>query len=195
MTVNARTWSDAAWSLGQRSSRALEAGQVVIGEGVRVAAGVAAFADLVEQPGSVAAALARALVQVGPERVQLAGTWSLPAPVCQLLPGGGAGVALDGVQAPAQVPGDLPQPALFGQQSVDQRVVAPGAVGVLPGRLRRGGRRLLVGSRRGTGFCQAGAVRGDAPLDGLGEVLLQVEPVGDLDRVRRPGAGPVGTGA
>jgi hypothetical protein len=38
-------------------------------------------------------------------------------------------------------------------------------------------------------------VRGDAPIDGLGEVLPQVEPVGDLDRVRCPGAGPVGVGA
>ena len=38
-------------------------------------------------------------------------------------------------------------------------------------------------------------MRGDAPLDRLGEVLPQVEPVGDLDRVRRPGAGAVGVGA
>ena len=42
--------------------------------------------------------------------------------------------------------------------------------------------------------CQAGAVRGDAPLDGLGEVLPQVEPVGDLDRLRCPGPGAVGVG-
>jgi hypothetical protein len=38
-------------------------------------------------------------------------------------------------------------------------------------------------------------VRGDGPLDRLGEVLPQVEPVGDLDRVRRPGAGTVSVGA
>jgi hypothetical protein len=31
----------------------------------------------------------------------------------------------------------------------------------------------------------------DALLDGLGEVLPQVEPVGDLDRLRRAGAGTV----
>jgi hypothetical protein len=35
------------------------------------------------------------------------------------------------------------------------------------------------------------AVRGDAPFDGLDGVLPQVEPVGDLDRLRCPGAGPV----
>jgi hypothetical protein len=34
-------------------------------------------------------------------------------------------------------------------------------------------------------------VGGDALLDGLGEVLPQVEPVGDLDRVRCAGAGAV----
>jgi hypothetical protein len=164
--------------------------EVVADDGV--AAGVAAFADLTEQPGAVSAALAGALVQVGLERVQLAGAGSLPAPVGELLPGGGAGVALHGVQAPAQVAGDLPEPAPLVQQLVHDRVVPPGAVGVLPGWLRRGGRRRLVpGCGRGARLCQAGAVRGDAPLDGLGEVLPQVEPAGDLDRLGRPGAGPV----
>jgi hypothetical protein len=38
-------------------------------------------------------------------------------------------------------------------------------------------------------------VRGGAPLDRLGEVLPEVEPVGDLDGVRRSGAGTVGVGA
>jgi hypothetical protein len=38
-------------------------------------------------------------------------------------------------------------------------------------------------------------VGGGALLDGLGEVLPQVEPVGDLDRVRCPGPGAVGVGA
>jgi hypothetical protein len=81
---------------------------------------------------------------------------------------------------------------------VHDRVVPPGTVGVLPGRLRPrcvhwlcGRRRLIFGDGRRPGFRQAGQVRGDAPLDGLGEVLPQVEPVGDLDRVRCPGAGPV----
>jgi hypothetical protein len=34
-------------------------------------------------------------------------------------------------------------------------------------------------------------VRGNASFDGLGKVLPQVEPVGDLDRVRRSGTGTV----
>ena len=81
-------------------------------------------------------------------------------------------------------------------------MVPPGAVGVLPGRLgprcvRRpcGWRWLIAGNGRRPGLCQPGAVRGDALLDGLGEVLPQVEPVSDLDRVRCPGACPVRVGA
>jgi hypothetical protein len=68
-------------------------------------------------------AVAGVLIQVGPERVQLAGTRSLPAPVGELLPGSGAGVALHGVQAPAQVPGDLAEPASLVQQLVHDCVV------------------------------------------------------------------------
>jgi hypothetical protein len=37
------------------------------------------------------------------------------------------------VQAPAEVAGDLPQASPFGPQPADQLVVAPGALGVLPG--------------------------------------------------------------
>jgi hypothetical protein len=64
-----------------------------------VAAVVAECPDLAEQLGAVAAALAGALVQVRLERVELAGPRLLPAAVGEFLPGGGAGVALDGVQA------------------------------------------------------------------------------------------------
>jgi len=38
---------------------------------------------------------------------------------------------------------------------------------------------------------QAGAVAADRTLDRFGQVVPQVEPVGDLDRVRRSGAGAV----
>lgn len=41
-------------------------------------------------------------------------------------------MALDGVQSPAQVAGDLPEAVPLGSQPVDQRVVVPGALGVLP---------------------------------------------------------------
>ena len=106
------------------------------------------------------------------------------------------------MKAPAQVPGDLAEPPPVGQQAVHDCVVAPGAVGVLARWLwpRAGSRfrrqhRLLSGGGHGTGFREAGAVRGDAPPDRLGQVLPQVEPVGDLHRVRCAGAGPVGVGA
>jgi hypothetical protein len=55
----------------------------------------------------------------------------------QFLPGGGAGVPLHGVQSPAQVPGDLPQPASLSDQLVHPGVVLPGPAGQLPGQVRR----------------------------------------------------------
>ena len=174
-------------------------GKVVADDGV--AAVVAERGDLLEEPGDAAAADVGVLVQVGLERVELARARLLPAAVGEFLPGRGAGVALDGVQSPAQVAGDLPQAAALGEQAMDGRVVSAGAVGVLARRIRpRGGRRprrrgLRGGGRRGIWFVEAGAVRGGAPFDGLGEVLPQVEPVGDLDRLWCPGAGPVGVGA
>ena len=237
MVANARTWPQAAWSSGQRSSSALSRGLLVSGQGIRmagepaadlpdtrwwreerrcgeavlvkgvtdggIAAGVAERADLPEQPGYVAAAFRRALVQMGLERVQHAGARRLPAAIDKLLPGGGAGVALHGVPSPAQMPGDGPDPVPFSQQLVHHRVVPPGSLGELPGRFRlplwpgywRGRRGFWFSRGLGLRSGQAGAVRGDAPFDRLGEVLPQVEPVSDLDRVRRPGPCTVGVGA
>lgn len=69
--------------------------------------------------------------------------------------------------------------------------VLPGGIG-LPGGFRFRQRRFLfVHGGQGRGAGQAGTVGGDALLGGPGEVLPQVEPVGDLDRVRRPGPRPV----
>ena len=138
------------------------------------------------------------LAGVGLERAGLARAGPLPAAVGEFLPGGGAVEPLDGVQAPAQVAGDLAEPASLGAQLADQRVVPPGALGVLPGgvglrgafRFRRGRGAVLRGGR-GRRPGQAAAVGRDALLDGLGQVLPQVEPVGDLDRVRCPGPGSV----
>jgi hypothetical protein len=163
-----------------------------------VAAGVAQRLDLPEQLGNVAAAFVCALVQVGLERVQHAGTRGLPAAVDEFLPGLGVRVALHSVPSPAQMAGDRPHPVPFGQQFVHHRVVPAGSLGELPARLwLRDMRRLSSwlgswsGNRPGGRFAQAGAVRGDAPLDRLGEVLPQVEAVGDLDRAGRSGAGAV----
>jgi hypothetical protein len=68
----------------------------------------------------------------GFERVELTGARSLPAAVDELLPRRGAVEPQDGVQAPAQVAGDLAEPPPFGAQPVHWGVVPPGALGVLP---------------------------------------------------------------
>jgi hypothetical protein len=82
---------------------------------------------------------------------------------------------LDGVQAPAQVAGDLAQAAPFGAQRVDQFVVPPGALGVLPA---GSGCPGASGSGR-AGSCSSG-VRGQPVGQGPG--------VAPLDEVER-GAG------
>jgi hypothetical protein len=150
---------------------------------------------LLEQAPDAAVGAVGVLVEVGLERVELAGARTLPAAVDEFLPGRGAVESLDGVQAPAQVAGDLAEPAPFGAQPVDQGVVPLGALGVLPVGARlfwfRQRRALFSQGGQGRGIGQAGAVGGGALLDGLGEVLPQVEPVGDLDRLRRPGPGSV----
>jgi hypothetical protein len=170
-------------------------GEVVADDGV--AAVVAEGLDLAEQTGDAAAGTVGVLVQVGLERAGLAGAWSLPPSVGEFLPGRGAVEALDGVQAPAQVAGDLAQAPPFGAQLADQGMVPLGALGVLPGGIGlcgasrfRQDRALLVQGGRRRRLGQAGAVGGDALPGGLGEVLPQVEPVGDLDRARRPVRAP-----
>ena len=97
-----------------------------------VAAVVAEGLDLKEQAPDAAAGAVGVLVEVWLERVELAGARSLPAAVDEFLPGRGAVEPLDGVQAPAQVAGDLAQAPPFGTQLVDQGVVPLGALGVLP---------------------------------------------------------------
>jgi hypothetical protein len=135
--------------------------------------------DLLEQAPDGAVGAVGVLVEVGLERVELAGARSLPAAVDEFLPGRGAVESLDGVQAPAQVAGDLAEPPPFGAQLVDQGVVPLGALGVLPagvrlpGTFRLGqGRSIVAG--RGRRLGQAGAVGRDALLDPLGQVLPQV---------------------
>ena len=90
-------------------------------------------------------ALVGVLVEVALERVELNGARRLQAAVGELLPDGGPVVALDGVPAPTQAAGDLPQPAPLNPQAVDQFVLAAGGVGELPGRVRRPGVRRLCG--------------------------------------------------
>jgi hypothetical protein len=73
-----------------------------------------------------------------------------PAAVDEFLPGGGAVEALDGVQSPAQVMGDLAQAPPFSAQSVDQFVVPPGALCVLPFGVRLPGTFRLRQGRAST---------------------------------------------
>nr|WP_254550952.1 hypothetical protein [Catellatospora tritici] len=110
-----------------------------------------------------------------------------------LLPSGGAGVALHGVSPPAEVPGDLTDAITSAEKIMDDGVLFLAALRHPPGGLDKIGRRCPIGWRRGC--CEAGLVLGDAPFDGGGEVLPQVEPVGDLDGVGRAGAGAVDVGA
>ena len=73
----------------------------------------------------------------------------------------------------------------MGQRGVDLSVPGPGPRGhACPG--GRGGLlRGWPGFRRLWLFLQAGAVAGDGALDGFGQVVPQVPPVGDLDGQRR----------
>jgi hypothetical protein len=96
------------------------------------------------------------------------------------------------------VAGDLAQAPPFGAQPVDQGVVPPGALCVLPVGVRlpgafrlRLGQGTVLGGGRERRLGQAGTVGRNALLDPLGQVLPQVEPVGDLDSVRRPGPSSV----
>ncbi len=97
--------------------------------------------------------------------------------------------------------GDLPQATPLGTQLADQFVVPAGALGVLPRgvglpgefRFRQGRGLPFRRGRRQLG--EAGAVGCGALLDGLGQVLPQVEAVGDLDGARCPGGGAVRVGA
>ena len=97
------------------------------------------------------------LVELGLEWAGLAGARFLPAAVDEFLPGCGAVEPLDGVQAPAQVAGDLAQAPPFGAQLADQGVVPPGALSVLPG-----GARLPGTFRLRQGQTSSWAVGGDA---------------------------------
>ncbi|MET8979388.1 hypothetical protein ABZX85_27670 [Streptomyces sp. NPDC004539] len=132
-----------------------------------------------------------ALRQVGLERVEFAGLLALSA-FDHVLPAGGAGVPLDGVPSPAQVPGDLPEPQSLGEQVVDERMMCPGAFGefsgrlvVLAGRRVRGLPRGFDLGRRGGKVAKAGAMGGDRLLDRVGEVVRS-------DRGALPGLLPVG---
>lgn len=124
-----------------------------------------------------------------------------------VLAAGRTGVTLDGVPSPAQVAGDGTKPHALAQQAVDQRMVgrirsARRPVG------RAGGSFVSVCARLASMSTSAGlvvrlrvdraqavAMRGDALLDRLAQVLEHMEPVGDLQCARRAERSALGVGA
>jgi hypothetical protein len=139
------------------------------------------------QDGGFAAAFADPPEQIVLERVETARAWFLTDK--HLSPGSRADIALDSVPSPAQVPSELSTPGALGEQAVKEFVVFAAALCHRPAGSHLGER---VPSRCGDEFSEAALVPADAPLDGLGEVLPQMEPVRDLDRVRCAGAGAFG---
>jgi hypothetical protein len=89
--------------------------------GRAVAAGEAVSGGLAVQDGVFEATLADASKRVGLQSVETARTGSLSDE--HLLPGRGAGLALNGVPSPAHVAGDLPNPGTLNEQVVNELVV------------------------------------------------------------------------
>ena len=135
----------------------------------------------------LAVRLIDAPLQEEPVQVEAAGAGAASGD--HVLPAGGASIPLDGVPPPAQVASDGTQPHPIAQQTVDQSVMSAHPLCAPAG--REGERRRLdiagtVGLR--SGDCLAGlrgdgaqvaAVRGNALLDGLTEVLEQMKPISD----------------
>jgi len=108
------------------------------------------------------------------------------------------GQAADGAAGQPQSPADGAQADVLADQGMDGRVLladavrqAPGPAGLSSGD-RQGHRLAGTGGRR-RWFGQQGAVLEHGLLDGVGEVLPEVEPVGDVDGPR--GAEPPGLSA
>ena len=150
--------------------------------------------------GGVGAAGVPPFPQVGLVSSQDAGPAAGAVVDEQLLGAGGAGEPADGVAGQAELGGDSRQAAALGQQLVHVGVPAAGparrsarcgAAGAAV--CRRGCRPRRPAARRcRTAAAQVLAVPGDRPLDGLAEVVPQVPPVRDLDRVRCAAGAAVG---
>ena len=127
----------------------------------------------------------------------------------QLLEGGGAVEAADGFLGQAGLPHDRLDALALGAQRLDLLVALAGADGQggflrPPGGRRRGGLLQAEGGLAaggllrlgfGDGFFQAAPVPGRRLLDVLGQVVVEMPPVGDLDCFRGALARAVGVGA
>ncbi len=135
------------------------------------------------------------MLEIRLKGVELAGAWAFPLAVHDVLPGGGAGVALHGFLPPAQTSSDATDAVSLSEQFVHLRVVHAGALGELPRRLlfvllRSRVFRGQTVSRRVSG-AQATPVACDAAFDGLGNVLPEVEAE-NVEVGVQPGLGRVG---
>jgi len=143
------------------------------------AAGVAQLADLFEQPGhrhaGVVGQPATQVVTVGVDQGAAVAWWPL-----QLFGGGGAGVALDGVQRPTQPACTFEQAHTLAEQLVHGRVPGPGPLVDRPHGLRRLLRLRRLPRRRSS---PAGAVRDDGLLHRPAQAVPQVPAVADLHRL------------
>ena len=193
---------------GGRGGAGLAERQHVVADGA-VAARVAAFAELGVQLADVGAALVPPLVQVGLVVVQQ--RWpSVPDLGEQLVGGGGAVEAADGLLGQAGLAHDRLDALALGAQRLDLLIPLAGAH--RQGGLLRppGGRRCcgllqvsggLAAARpapapaRADGFFQAAPVAGHRLLHVLGQVVVEMPPVGDLGCFRGALAGAVGVGA
>ena len=160
------------------------------------------------QLADVGAALVPPLVQVGLVVVQERRP-AVPDLGEQLVDGGGAVEAADGLLGQAGLAHDRLDALALGAQRLDLLIPLPGADGqgglLRPPGGRRGRGLLQVRSvpaaggllwlRLGGRFFQAGPVPGDRLLHVLGQVVVEMPPVGDLDCLRGALAGAVGVGA
>ena len=147
------------------------------------------------QLADVGAALVPPLVQVGLVVVQERRA-AVPDLGEQLVDGGGAVEAADGLLGQAGLAHDRLDALALGAQRLDLLIPLPGAdrqggllrppgggrgCGLLQVRGGRPPRRGLLRLRFGGGFFQAAAVPGHCLLHVLGQVVIEMPPVGDLD--------------
>jgi hypothetical protein len=165
------------------------------------AAGVAQCPNLVIELAGVGDAFGEASVQVCGVRGEDAGTVDAAVGAQQFLDGGGAGRPANGAAGQVQVPGDGFEAAAVAQRGVDFGVTAPvlglqqtdrtGPVaarrGDRPGRCGRINRWCGRGRAGGERVPDAAQVTGHGLLHLLGDVVPQVPPVSDLDRLQRTG--------
>ena len=123
----------------------------------------------------------------------------LPLPVEKVFRRVSTGEPQDRVLTHSELPGHGPLAVPGGQQCVNGGVLGTGALGEpVAGRPGRTGRlafgrglRPKAGGLRHEGS-EAAAVLGDGSFGGFAQVVPEVPPVRDLDRLRRSGGGALG---